>query len=514
MNLPELAPLGAPQREPISFVTVRFSDEYLHNIARSDCVQRAENQLITVDNRSNLFFDNLGLAINSGLAQARHDLIVVVHEDVLLARHWEQHFFRSLAALEAAGQDWALLGCVGWPDAIGHGGLDSIIGHWTDPRGHRDTLGGRAFAEVQRLDEQLLVLRRSQGVQMDPKLPGIHNIGRDLPLTLAKTGRKTFVIDAPTIHKFADSAGRPIMKAADSDKIKDRRNPIYLADRAISDDYFRAKWSLEPPADLGQAITGSTTIDEHPLFLIGTDISETRLLTAIAGHLGICSIIDESQQACSQAIYKGVIHKLRGSSAAAIDRCLQQFHAQQAEQSESRFGVALPEAGFLVSELARTYPGAYFLLLHQDPLQSCLQPAVPSARLDNQLGRLALPEAYRFCHRPVTQLLDDPPIIRNACAIRHRISLVIDALARLPEDAYTLLQQQAAIDQAQQFVSRLAKHLGLTDNIGNFLPPGLQVEQASWQTARASGYLDLATAILQPLRRRLGYLPPEKPQRP
>lgn len=514
MNAPELPPLGVLQSEPVSFVTVRFSDEYLHNIVQSDCVQRAENQLVTVDNRSNLFFSNLGLAINSGLARARHDLIVVIHEDVLLPRHWEQHFFHSLAALESAGKDWSLLGCVGWPDAIGHGGLDTIIGHWSDPRGHRDTLGGRAFAEVQRLDEQLLVLRRSQGIQMDPKLPSIHNIGRDPPLTLAKAGHQTFVIDAPTIHKFADSAGRPIVKAADSDKIKDRKNPIYLADRAISDDYFRTKWSMEHPANSRQTAAGSATSYARPIFLIGTDSSETRLLTAIAGHLGICSIIDESQQACSQALYKGIIHKLSGSPTAAIDQCLQQFHAQQAEQCEPRFGVALPEAGFLLSDLARTYPDAHFLCLHRDPLQTCLQPAVPSARLDNQLGRLALPAAYRFCDRPVARLLDDPPIIRNACAIRHRISQTIDALAQLPEAAHTRLRPEQATGQTPQLVSRLAKHLGLTDKIGNFSPPGLQLEQASWQTAQASAYLDLATAILKPLRQRLGYLPPKKPQHP
>ena len=51
-------PVDSPQK-PISFVVVRFSNEYLHNILKSECLTNPINELVTVDNASNLYYDNL-----------------------------------------------------------------------------------------------------------------------------------------------------------------------------------------------------------------------------------------------------------------------------------------------------------------------------------------------------------------------------------------------------------------------------------------------------------------------
>ena len=88
MNTPALI---SPKR-PISFVTVHFCNELKHNLMTSPAVSNDLNELIIVDNRQNLFFDTLGQAMLHGINQAKNELIVVVHEDVVLCDGWQQKF--------------------------------------------------------------------------------------------------------------------------------------------------------------------------------------------------------------------------------------------------------------------------------------------------------------------------------------------------------------------------------------------------------------------------------------
>ena len=136
---PIIAPSSQTPSRPISFVVVRFSDEYLHNILKSGCVHDPINELIEVDNTSNLFFDKLSRAIAHGVARARHDLIVVVHEDVLLPDGWQAQFEQSLAALEKCDRNWGMLGSVGWNEPTPE------LGHWGDPHQCKNTFADRLY---------------------------------------------------------------------------------------------------------------------------------------------------------------------------------------------------------------------------------------------------------------------------------------------------------------------------------------------------------------------------------
>lgn len=508
-QLPTLPPLAIDPPEPVSFVTVRFCDEYRHNIARSECVRRHGNELVTVDNRSNLFFPNLGRAINQGLRRARHDLIVVVHEDVLLPRYWEQHLFRALAALEADGQRWGLLGCAGWPAAFGHGGLDSIVGHWNDPRGHTDRLGERLFAPVARLDEHLMVLRASHGTRLDPNLPSIHNIGRDLPLTLAAAGRATFVINAPTIHKYADADGRPIERATDSAKIRDRKTLPYLADRAISDRYFAGKWGRGVegnPADrrgpaAGQACAGRSN-GGGPVVLVGAGAGEARLL-AIASRQLRLSVVNAAEPVAGdddlgsiRAIYEAVITRL---SAGPPDL------AGAFESRAQPWGLNIPEAGLVLGELARHYPDARFVHLVRDPLVGCRAPLNASAALDNPLGRLALAVAYRAAGRPVQRLLEDPPDQVRAIALSFQLQAALDGFEALSDRRWLRVRVEDLVRSPAALPLALAKWTGFGNGTSE-----ADLEELRLLADEAVGALpgrlpDELQALLQPLRARLGY---------
>ena len=72
---PEFAAGTPAATRPISFVCVKFSDEFEHNILQSKCVHNPLNQLVVVDNRQNIFYNTLGAAINAGIDLCVHCLL-------------------------------------------------------------------------------------------------------------------------------------------------------------------------------------------------------------------------------------------------------------------------------------------------------------------------------------------------------------------------------------------------------------------------------------------------------
>src|SRR5580765_3178851 len=217
---------------PISFVTVHFSGDLAHNLALSECVHDPRNQFVVVDNRNNLLHATLGAAFEHGIAQARHELIAVVHEDVLLLPGWQPAAERALAALETHDPHWAFAAVAGWCAD------DAPKGHWSDPHGYFDHMQADAFAEVDRFDEQVILFRRDGRIPLDALLPSIHNIGRDLVRSADARGRRSYVINAATVHKFADADGHRIQCQSESPKIMGRTSLTHLADRACSDIYL------------------------------------------------------------------------------------------------------------------------------------------------------------------------------------------------------------------------------------------------------------------------------------
>lgn len=238
-SYPEFEAGLPPAIRPVSFVCVKFSAEFEHNIIKSSCVHDELNQFVIVDNRQNVFFETLGQAINAGIEQCIHDTIVVVHEDVLLVDQWQPTFERSLTALEKSDPDWCLLGAIG---ADEHG---QWAGRCSDPNVNHNPDWRGPFAKAKVLDEQLLVIRKSGELKFDSALPTIHNMGRDLVCAARKINRFAYIIDAPTIHKYADASGKPVLSAKTSVKIQNRKNHVYIQHKACSHEYLDHKWQIQ-----------------------------------------------------------------------------------------------------------------------------------------------------------------------------------------------------------------------------------------------------------------------------
>jgi hypothetical protein len=520
---PQLGSDG-PASRPLSFVCVRYSDDFLHNADASPSVHDPLNQLVVVDNRGGIYFHTLGEAILAGLAQVRHDLVVIIHDDVRLPPGWQTAFETSLLALELEDPEWGVIGVAGWRSD------DTATGHWSDPHGYRDLLQGRSFAEIARLDEQLLVLRKSSGLTPDPWLPSIHNIGRDLPLTARMQGRRSYVVDAPTIHKYADDRGRLIMCAADSPKIQARQTLSWRAEKERSDQYFAAKWSGPAPSagsTLGADSDAEAAALCGPIVLLCRGGGGSRLLSVMAADAGIfigrdLNVSGDTMEMVP-AIYKGVLAKYRSriDERAVVVRELRAAALAMlrgAGGPPGVWGFKLPESMLLIEEIAEAFPGARFVHLVRDPLTTCLRRSHMTARLDNEIGRATLPVAYRYCGREPSAIFDESPAHHMAVSTLYQIESALTFTRTLSRWRHLHIRFEWLLSQPHRVQAIFARWLRrgpaatrVMRDVQGQERGRLALEVDPDRAARPTVVYPASTenevaAFLAPLRRRLGYV--------
>ncbi len=493
----------------VSFVTVHFSGDLAHNLMVSECVRDPRNQLIVIDNRSNLRHATLGAAFEHGIAQARHDLIALVHEDVLLLPGWQPAAERALAALEAHDPHWAFAAVAGWLAD------DSPRGHWSDPHGYFDHLQAEAFAEVDRFDEQMILFRRQDRISLDTALPSIHNIGRDLVRSARAQGRRSYVINAPTVHKFADADGHRIRHRSESPKIMDRTSLTYLADLKCSDVYLERKWSFDSGASA--ALPPSDRMSS-PIVLLGRGGGGSRLLSVLARDAGV--FLGEELNPSGDAMplvaatYGLLLARYRypfaGLRSLFVDELRRSAEALLAGSDAQMWGYKLPETLLILDEVAEAFPSARFVHLVRDPLDTCLRRTHMTARCDNQIGQAALLAAYRAHGKTVEDVLRDPPALHMAYTTLHQLDGALTWTQRLPAERILQIRFEDLLENPQVPLQRLrcwlhadampierepaicaAVDRGRARNPGVVFPEELQEEVAR---------------VLAPLRRRLGYL--------
>ncbi len=424
-------------KRPISFVIVYFSDEYHHNIVKSECINDDLNEVIKIDNTGNLFFQNLTEAINKGVSKARHSLIVVVHEDVLLPKGWQVWFESMLALLEEKDPSWGVLGAAGWINN------NQMVGHFSDPSRYINTFKNQNFIHVKRLDEQILIFHRDRLIALDSDLPSIHHIGRDVVLTAKKNGMKTYAINAPTIHKYADKNGVVINAISDSSKIVERKTLRARADWYCSCEYISRKWpDIHINGFKPTKITRPEQIDlienqlTSPVILLARGGSGSRLLSILCQDLGlfIGNTLNQSGDCLDMAlaIYQGVIDKYQGRALWQKQRILPRLWIAGANMLleeklyKGMWGFKVPESLFLISEISAVFPNARFLHLVRDPLTTCLRRTHMTARLDNCIGRISLPLAYEHANIARIQILDDSPALHMAYTTIHQLDLITE----------------------------------------------------------------------------------------
>jgi hypothetical protein len=156
--------LVAPS-DRVTFVSAVNSREILHkNLLASPVFQSPRaHQLIVQEG-----FPSAARAYNDAIDRSENDLLILVHQDVILPGKWLADLGETLTHLSQSDPQWGVLGCYGETKSR------EDKGYVYSP--DMGTIGKPlAVPElVQTLDEIVLILRKSSGLRFDETLPHFH----------------------------------------------------------------------------------------------------------------------------------------------------------------------------------------------------------------------------------------------------------------------------------------------------------------------------------------------------
>jgi hypothetical protein len=184
-------------KRPITFVVAVNNREILKaNFLSSPCIE-PHHQIILQEK-----FRSAAMAYNDALDKSVNDLIVFCHQDMFFPLSWISQLDRTLEDLGSRDPDWGVLGCCGITREGQH-------------RGHVYSLGVGMIgqpaepAQVQTLDEIVLILRKSSGLRFDEELPHFHLYGTDICLRAATLGKKNYAISVFCVHNTSQAFHLP-----------------------------------------------------------------------------------------------------------------------------------------------------------------------------------------------------------------------------------------------------------------------------------------------------------------
>lgn len=140
-------------------------------------------------------YNSASEAYNIAIKEAKNDLIIFSHQDVLLPKNWDLSLLESINYLKENSLNWGVLGCYG----VTSQGLKKGFIYCNANGGY---IGEPFMAPqpVQTLDEINLIIRKSSGLRFDEKLKGYHLYGTDICLAAKEEGLNAYVIPALCLH--------------------------------------------------------------------------------------------------------------------------------------------------------------------------------------------------------------------------------------------------------------------------------------------------------------------------
>ena len=178
-------------KRTFTFVAAVNNREVLeNNLLASSCLREPHGHQILIQEG----FNSAGKAYNDAIDKSRNDIIVFLHQDMILPDAWLEQLENALNVLESEDPDWGVLGCFGkTQNKEGRGyvyqsGIGIIGAPFERP------------SRIQTLDEIVLILRKSSPLRFDETLPHFHLYGTDLCMQAEAMGRNNYAIPAFCIH--------------------------------------------------------------------------------------------------------------------------------------------------------------------------------------------------------------------------------------------------------------------------------------------------------------------------
>jgi len=149
-------------------------------------------------------------ALNDGIDRAENDLVVCVHQDVILPLTWMTRFLEGWREVESSGVPLGVVGCWGITSKGEKAGHVYHRDRQLFPRkpGDNGNRGPMSLPmRVQTLDELLISFRKSSGLRFDRALPSFFGYAVDICLEAEARGLQNFAIDCPCVHQTVDQRG-------------------------------------------------------------------------------------------------------------------------------------------------------------------------------------------------------------------------------------------------------------------------------------------------------------------
>jgi hypothetical protein len=178
----------------LGFIVATNSDELLQRNFLSSKVIREKKYPVTLQRG----YRNIGKAYNDGMAKTDAEIVVCLHQDVFLPDGWENQALASLGKLKSS--NWGVLGVAGIKLVERQ---RVIVGHVLD-RGTEIGSPENLPAQVDTLDELLLVIRNDRKLLFDERIPTAHFYGADICLQASSNGLGCFAISAYCHHNAID----------------------------------------------------------------------------------------------------------------------------------------------------------------------------------------------------------------------------------------------------------------------------------------------------------------------
>lgn len=209
----------------LSFITgVSRLDVLQKHLARSPCFAAHGASLTACLNAP-----SAAQAFNAAVLTCQTDWLVWVHQDVFLPEGWEKRFAEQLQIAQA---QWPSLAVAGVYGVRGQGLSAQHVGHVLD-RGNLLAPQAAMPSLADSLDELLVAVRVSSGLQMDPDL-GFDFYGTDLVLQAQAKGMCCAVVDAYCEHWSDTPVQWPL--------------PVTMVERiARNAGVFERKWAQQLP---------------------------------------------------------------------------------------------------------------------------------------------------------------------------------------------------------------------------------------------------------------------------
>jgi hypothetical protein len=254
-----LPDLGAVKDVPVTFVACVNDDAQLDaNLRRSPCLRGASPHELLVFRGCASAAEGL----NAGIEQARHEFVVLVHQDVYLPEDWPARMVAQWRQAEQQGGPVGIAGVFGVLDRrVPFDAIGRVV--------HRDRLlSHRSLpSDVDGLDELLLVVPRDTPLRVDGDL-GWHLYGTDLALQAQDKGLRVVVVDAPCHHNSL--TGRVPWKYRESERVLAR------------------KWEDRLPIHTNLSSVGAWLVDETG----DGDLPSTHAVSEEAGEVGTSAMAD------------------------------------------------------------------------------------------------------------------------------------------------------------------------------------------------------------------------------